>query len=457
MIIVIGLVVVLSPTWTRVKQDFLRWERQVYARLTNEAERAAELLLQDGPENLRESLSHFGPPFRVTVYLIDQLGDDHYDQEVPKGVAGLAARARDGGQTELEREGRSFLAARPVTTSGGDDLVLVIVRSHGGHGPGRRPPRPIELLNPRALVPLLGLIVLVVGGLCYWLARYLTAPVSALRSATRRLSGGDLSARVGDRVGRRRDEIGDLARDFDAMAGRLETLIGSQRRLIRDVSHELRSPLARLEVALELARRRAGEDADEPLDRIEREAHRLDEMIEHLLALGRLESGAAVPDPMTIEMAALLKEIVADAEYETRARKCTVELSCETESRVEGSRDLLRSALENVVRNAVAYTADGTTVEITCGVTDEPSQPFAVIQVRDRGRGVPDDELEHLFEPFYRVSESRDRNSGGTGLGLAITARSIRLHGGCVNAHNHPEGGLVVTIQLPAAGGEPEE
>jgi len=449
MVVVVGPLVVLSPTWTRVRPAFSRWEQQAYARLTHEAEQAAQLLVEEGPERLRDFLSRFGPPLRATTYLIDTQGVDYYGQEAPSTVTTLASRARDSGQTELEREGRSFLTARPVVDGAGNKYVLVFTRGHGGHGPGRRSPRPVGLLKPQAVIPLLSLIVLIVGGLSYWLARYLTRPVSSLRAATRRLTGGDLSARVGDPVGRRRDEIGELARDFDAMAERVETLIGSQRQLLRDVSHELRSPLARLEVALELARRRAGEGAGEPLDRIEREAHRLNEMIERLLTLDRLESEAGAPDPVDVDITSVLEEVVADAEFEARTRGCTVGLFCETELRVTGSPDLLRSALENVVRNAVSYTSDGTAVEVSAGVSEDDSEGAAVIRVRDRGPGVPDEELGNLFEPFYRVSESRDRQSGGTGLGLAITARAIRLHGGSVVARNRTDGGLEVTIRLP--------
>jgi two-component system sensor histidine kinase CpxA len=287
-----------------------------------------------------------------------------------------------------------------------------------------------------------------VGLLCLWMARHLSSPVGSLRKATRHLSEGDLTARVGPPVARRRDEFGDLARDFDAMAERLEALVVSQRRLLRDVSHELRSPLARLEVALELARRQAGEAAHEPLNRIEREARRLNSMIEQLLALDRLESGELPPASEDVDLGNLLEEVVADARYEARRTGCAVELVAEPGVQVAGSYELLRSAVENVVRNGVAYTGSGTTVEVTCRI-EASEEPSAVIRVRDRGPGVPGKDVDHLFEPFYRVAEARDRQTGGAGLGLAITARAIRLHGGAVSARNHPDGGLEVTITLP--------
>jgi two-component system sensor histidine kinase CpxA len=212
--------------------------------------------------------------------------------------------------------------------------------------------------------------------------------------------------------------------------------------------------LARLEVALELARNKAGEAAEQPLDRIEREAHRLDSLIEQLLALDRLESGQMTPASEDVNLGALLEEVAADARYEARRAGRKVELQAEPGVRISGSTDLLRSAFENVVRNAVAYTRDGTTVEVECRL--EPAEePVAVIEVRDRGPGVSEKDLEHLFEPFYRVAEARDRQSGGIGLGLAITARAVRLHGGTIAARNRPDGGLEVTVRLPVGSSDP--
>ena len=240
MAVVVGLLVVLSPTWTRVRPAFARWERHSSARLAHEAETAGQLLKEAGPEGVRAVFRWLGMPPTGSIYLIDLRGEDVFGQELPDVVRDLSERAVAAGQSELQRDGRTFMIARPVTDAAGTPYVVAIVRGPKGRGHGSSPPRPMEILEPRALVPQLGLIVLVVGGLCYWLARYLSRPVAALRAATRRLTSGDLSARVGGVVGRRRDEIGDLSRDFDAMAERLEALIGSQRRLLRDVSHELR-------------------------------------------------------------------------------------------------------------------------------------------------------------------------------------------------------------------------
>jgi signal transduction histidine kinase len=230
------------------------------------------------------------------------------------------------------------------------------------------------------------------------------------------------------------------------MAERIEALLTSQQQLIRDISHELRSPLARLSVALGLARQKTGDSATSQLDRIELEAERLNEMIGQLLSLARMEGAAGPPEKSPVRLDSLVREVAEDAGFEAQERNCTVRLESAPVCTVEGSPDLLRSAVENVVRNAVRYTAAGTPVEISMIANDS----LAVLTVRDHGPGVPESELTRLFRPFYRVAAARERNTGGTGLGLAITERAVRLHGGTITAANAPDGGLVVTIQVPA-------
>jgi two-component system sensor histidine kinase CpxA len=309
-----------------------------------------------------------------------------------------------------------------------------------------RPPRPLDLLEPKALWWRLGLLALVVGVFSLLLARYLSAPVGALRKATQRLSEGELSARVGEPVNRRRDEIGGLARDFDGMAGRLENLVASQRRLLRDVSHELRSPLARLTVALQLARDREGAKSAEALDRIERETGRLDDLIGQLLLLQRLEARAPDEDEVPFDLIDLLHEVVDDASFEASSGDRSVTFDTDATCPMIGHPSLIRSAFDNVLRNAVRHTARDTSVEVGFSRDAADSQ----ITIRDHGPGVPDDHLETLFEPFSRVTEARERSTGGAGLGLAIARRAIEIHDGTISARNHPDGGLEVSIQLPA-------
>jgi two-component system sensor histidine kinase CpxA len=273
----------------------------------------------------------------------------------------------------------------------------------------------------------------------------LTKPILRLRGVAQQLARGNLQARVGADFLRRQDELADLGRDFDLMAEQLESLFTAQRRLLGDVSHELRSPLARLSVALELARRQCGDAALPSLDRIERETERLNELIGQLLALSRLESGPQPTAGERVDLAALVREIAADAAFEARARQRSVAIMELAECATTGSAELLRRAIENVVRNALCYTREGTAVELTL----RREADTARLSVRDHGEGVPEAALAQLFQPFYRVAEARDRQTGGIGLGLAIAERAVRLHGGQVTAANAVDGGLFVELRLP--------
>ena len=422
-------------------------------------------------------------------------------------------------------------------------------------------------------------MLLTAGLFCWWLARHVTRPITQLRATVNELSGGDLAARSDSNVTKRADELGDLARDFNAMASRLETLVGAQKRLVADVSHELRSPLARLNVALELARRQfapseSSSNATTPsatapsatapsataqnatsstrsvenvanksvanatatnatatnatatnataqnenapnanapnatsstrsiekmpgdgllnaqlnlqvdqktvnatavLDRIERESSRLETIVAQLLTLSRPENDAQNEMKERVEIAPLLQEIADDVRFEYS----NVRIEIESENiGILGSRELLRSALENIVRNAMRFSPSDGAVEITASaitasaitaseitmrevataeiVTGAPNKDAPNkdasrlrIEIRDHGAGVPDEALPRLFEPFYRVEDARDRKSGGVGLGLAIAQRAVLQHGGTIRAANARSGGLIVTIELP--------
>jgi len=274
--------------------------------------------------------------------------------------------------------------------------------------------------------------------------------MAKLQSAARQLGSGDLSTRVDSRLRQRQDEFGELGRDFDRMAERIEQLLRSQRRLLGDISHELRSPLARLLVALELARKKAGTEAGGALDRIERESDRMNELIGQLLRLTRLEADAALPEKRPVALQSLIQEVAEDADFEAQGQGREVGVTvplCEPCSCL-GSAEMLRSAIENIVRNAVHYTTEETSVEISLLAPKTPSS-MATITVRDHGSGVPEEAVDDLFRPFYRVDDARARQSGGIGLGLAITQRIVQLHQGEVHARNADEGGLLVEIRLP--------
>jgi two-component system sensor histidine kinase CpxA len=295
--------------------------------------------------------------------------------------------------------------------------------------------------------------LLVSGGICYLLTRYLTAPILRLSAAARLLAEGELTARATD-AKPRRDEIGELVRDFNVMAGRIEALVTSQRQLISDISHELRSPLARVNATLGVARQRLGENL--LFDRIERDTGRLDEMIGRLLTLARLEMTTTPPEMRRTDLKVLLAEIVADEQLEARERNCRVELVSTDSCDAVANSDLLRSAVENIVRNAIRYTPPGTAVDVRLECGQRNNGHVAVIRVSDRGPGVPVTELTNIFRPFYRVADARDRESGGVGLGLAIAERVARAHGGSVTAENRAGGGLEVVLKVKAISKPPE-
>jgi two-component system, OmpR family, sensor histidine kinase CpxA len=319
------------------------------------------------------------------------------------------------------------------------------------------PPGPRGFFGPHD-IPGLGITIAILssGLICYLLARSMTSPVTRLRQAAQSLAAGDLSARTGARATGPSDELTELMRDFDRMADRIEVLVDSQSRLLKDVSHELRSPLARLSVALGLARQRSTPELEASLNRIELEADRLNQLIQRLLTISRLESGADGLRKTTLSLRELVDQVAHDAEYESAGRGCQVTaLAADSadEFLVQGDPDLLRSAVENVIRNATRYTSEGTTVDVRLERQKAADGEEIVVRVLDSGPGVPDGSLQKIFEPFYRLDDARNRQTGGAGLGLAIADRAIRLHGGQLRASNRKEGGLEVEIRIPAAPG----
>ena len=293
------------------------------------------------------------------------------------------------------------------------------------------------------------LILLVSSAICYLLTFRLTLPILRLREASNQIANGNLGARVDDSVEHRGDAFGDLGRDFNAMATRIQDLLSSQRQLISDVSHEVRSPLARMNLALDLARRRLGNDP--AFERLGIDLEKLNDMIGRLLTVAKLESGAVPIASDAVDLGRLVNEIVDDAEIEARERQCRIVCESTGEYQVMGDENLLRSAIENIVRNAVYYTHEDTDILVSLRSKNESARRTIALTVSDRGPGVPTTDTDKIFKPFYRVAEARDRQSGGAGLGLAIASRVVKLHRGRINAANRVGGGLEIHIELPAA------
>ena len=277
---------------------------------------------------------------------------------------------------------------------------------------------------------------------CYLVIRYLTKPLQQLGEAAAGIAEGRLDTRVEPSLRTRRDEIADLARNFDRMAERIEALVTGQRRLLGDVSHELRSPLSRLIVALSLVKQGPASETEENLDRIGLEARRLDTLIGQLLALTRIDSGVDRGSPVRFDLTNVVQEVCSDGDFEARARKRRVSIMQADSCSLDGFEEVMRSAIENVVRNAIRHTADGTTVEVSV----QMKETRAIIRVADHGPGVPESMLSEIFLPFRRIANG---NSDGAGLGLAIAARAVDVHRGTIHAMNSPSGGLIVEIDLP--------
>jgi two-component system sensor histidine kinase CpxA len=354
-------------------------------------------------------------------------------------LSGLAARVVHGDPSAQDmRRGLTRIAV-PVA---GPDGRTFIYASELLSGPGAA-----FGMSPGVVLLRVGVAFLVSGLVCYFLTRYLTTPILRLRAVAQLISAGQLGVRAEAKLELRRDEFGDLVRDFNLMAGKSENLISSQRQLLYDVSHEVRSPLARLNVALDLLHRRIGEDS--ALRHMETDLKRLNEMIARLLTVAKLDAAGALQSPVRVNLTELVSSIALDAEFEAQEKGKRVIVVPEAALFILGDPNLLRSAVENVLRNAMRYTRPGTTVEVVLQTVRANGAKEAMIAVRDHGTGVPIEELTNIFKPFYRVTDGRGSESTGAGLGLAITERIVTLHEGRIRATNEPGDGLCVEMIFP--------
>ena len=379
--------------------------------------------------------------------------------------AGRELLQRDRMLQRLSKE-RLRVAQEKLVAADGSEYKLLSVRRH--------PPR--ALLAPGAKgVELRLLVAALISALISWLlAHYLARPLGQLSRASKQLASGDLSARVGAPLNTRKDEFGQLALDLNEMAGRLEVSQQANRRLLRDVSHELRSPLARLRVAVEIARNKdagrleQGRVVDE-LDRIELESNRLEQLVDEVLSLLRETSGSLDLNLQHFDMAELLADLVDTVNYEIPQGRPLIELEADSGLTINADRELLWRVFENLLRNALVH-AGGIESDQVKGARVKAIQAKAIqvkarqiqgdqleITVLDAGPGIAPEHIKRVFEPFYRVDESRNRRtdsqsggvSGGHGLGLAIAASAVRRHGGTIVASNVAPGGLLVTVILP--------
>jgi len=401
---------------------------------------AVNIYEKSGSDALEPYLKDLQQTSGVRLSIVDYRGQPISKTPLSREEQLLAERVVQSGRSEESSAAEKPLLADPVVWDGGYLLVAV----------AQLPP-PAPPPHPPGAQPLrdLGVGVVISGIVCFGLARYLTAPIGRLRIAAQQLSKGELSVRAGKENERRRDEIAELVGDFDKMAAQIQSLVNAQKRLIGDVSHELRSPLTRINLALEPIRKIENPSVATAIERIELETGRLDEMVRKLLTLSRLEAEGQLIQKSELQLGEILNEVVADTDFEAQAEQRRVVLCIIDHCFVLGNKDLLRSALENAITNAIRYTRAGTEVEFSLHSAGTPEVRTAAVKVRDHGPGVPEASLEALFRPFYRLDDSRERKTGGVGLGLAITKQAVTLHGGSVEAVNAPDGGLEITITLP--------
>ncbi|SDZ88878.1 ATP-binding protein [Microbulbifer marinus] len=412
-----------------------RWEGPA---LFREVVRNLRIARRHGPEHFQHWLERQPKKVRRQVFVIDQHGRELLGRRLPQSMAPLFASLN-----YRNREAHVMADNKPTVgfflpLRSGDSLRVALIA-------GQSKERLLLRFLWRNFWPILLLSMLASGAACYWLARYLSRPLDQLRAATRRVAAGELDYRVAPGLHSRSDELTDLARDFDSMTAQLQESMAEQRRLIKDVSHELRSPLARLQVALGIARQKDVRGLDTELDKIGKAADYLEDIIADVLSLPVAGKDQRPLDDV-VEINSLIGALVEELRSETQEKDLRVAIShSDTELLVATRGSSLTAALENILRNAIKYSPVGGSVSVAISAAEAQCH----IRVIDSGSGVADEELEAIFRPFYRTDSARTRESGGFGLGLAIAQRTILHHGGGITASNAPAAGLCVEIRLP--------
>jgi two-component system sensor histidine kinase CpxA len=431
-----SLLILMATVFTGTQPLGRRW-----LRLTQDlyAHTAIDFYTTGGKLALERYLQTLNQSSGIDARLLDSEQRDVLGGVPPPDVDRVLRRCIQRGESTFQL-GRVWTAATPIQYGGQQFYFVMEVH------PLRK------FVDGTFIVPLLGrlgLALLIAAIFCVLLTRHIMAPVRALQTASLRLAAGDLSSRVLPAIARREDELADTARAFDQMADRIQLLVEKRQALLADISHELRSPLTRLSVSLELMRR--GET--DVLEQMQTDLDRMNVMIGEILLLTRLELQPSQAASVPVDLAAMLEQVARDAEFEMQDEDKRIMVSVNGPCSIRGDANLLRSCIENIVRNAVHYTAPHTAVEITArSAQDISGASRCEIVVQDHGPGVPEESLPFLFDPFYRASESRDLREGGTGLGLSISQRIVELHRGSVEAANRVDGaGLEVRVLLPFA------
>lgn len=407
----------------------------VQARHSPLGREAADVLARSGEQGLRAWLQTQAQlPEDVSVYILDTTGRDIAGRALPRwSERTMRSIAIDHQQSGAGNYQPTRLA--PLLVGSGGEIFTLFVLPKGIGPWGSR----------TTTLGLIGVALLVIGTAAWVIARALTRPITELQFAARSLASGRIDVRVPARISSRHDELGQLAADFNSMAARIEMLLENRQRLLRDVSHELRSPLMRLQAATSLAAHR-GDLAPIDHERIDREIQRMDRLIGDILRFSRLDDVSSMARKL-VRVEQVVTEVVQDSGIEAQGHGVTVALQTGADLAVVGDPDLLRSACENVIRNAIRHSPRGERIEVAAETRDADVR----ITVSDRGPGVPDEHLERIFDPWFRVPGPAGVDAVSNGLGLAIVRRICGLHGGRAAATRRAGGGLTVTLYVPAA------
>lgn len=389
-----------------------RFRAKLARDLGNGGERKAVQTLKELPRGIRDH-----------IYVLDPQGKELLGRE--KAL-------------KKQRRLRTKANTRKLKDANGAVYTLVSI--------GRAPPRPLLAPGSMGVGMRLAVAAMVSALFSLLLARYLAAPLGQLSLASRKLATGDLTTRVGAPMNQRKDEFGQLALDLDEMAHHLQLSQQANQRLLRDVSHELRSPLARLRVALEIARNKDQSLVVAELNRIELESERLETLVDEVLGLLRESTGSQSLQLTQFDLSELIQDLVSTVNYEAGDAEQEVELELDPPLMMNADRELLWRVFENLLRNALVHAGEYGNIKIAASQTTEGEIKVAV---QDSGPGIAQHHIERVFEPFYRVDEARNRKTGGHGLGLAIAASAVRRHGGRISASNRETGGLEILVVLP--------
>jgi two-component system sensor histidine kinase CpxA len=434
------ILIIISTAWVTseiAQQSSIPAREQVF--MDSYANAAVATFESGRHQALKQWLRQTGSSKKIVLYLLCNNGEIISNQTPPDAIKQITAdlvneQLNDG----LLKFGNLIVSHEILSTSGHAYRLAALSEKPLSH---------FVIISWAGLTIRLTIAIVISGLICYLLSRYLTYPLRLLGIAAKSIATGKLNTRVGSFKGHRRDEIAELSYEFDRMAEQLETLVDSKERLLQDISHELRSPLARLQIAIELGRSKTHPQAHVEFARMEEECLRLNTLIGEILQFARLDKSVNELNKTMVDLVRLIEHIINDALFEFNKSSKPLFYHSSLSYYILCDERLIHRALENIIRNALKYSPLSKPIIINLGDTE--NKDHIIIDINDNGLGVPTEQLGKIFNPFYRVDPSREKKTGGYGLGLSIAQKAIQLHNGDIIASNRKTGGLHVQIRLP--------